>query len=213
MIGIVVGLEAEARLARRLPGAIRVAAGGGTAEGARRAAERLLAQGARGLISFGLAAGLSPDLLPGDVLVPRRVVIDGTFFHTDRRLCQTLGGVTEHDLLHSERIIATAEEKRRLFATTGCSALDMESGVVARAALAEARPFAVLRAVCDPADRSLPPASLVALSADGRIDVVRLLGSITRRPGQIGDLIILGRDAFAARDSLRRRIRLVGAGR
>ena len=150
MIGIVVGLGAEARIARRLGSHVEIAIGGGTADGARRAAERLLARGASGLISFGLAAGLAPDLAPGTVIVPRRVRVADATFATDSALNAALGGATPHDLLHSERVVVDAADKHRLYLASRCAALDMESGAVARAALAEARPFAVLRAVCDP---------------------------------------------------------------
>ncbi len=206
MIGIVVGMESEARLARRLPGEVEVAVGGGTPDGARRAAERLLARGATGLVSFGLAAGLSPDLPPGSLVVPRRVIVDGIALSTDRDLSRRLGGVTPHDLLHSERIVATAQDKQRLQQATRCAALDMESGAVARAALAEARPFAVLRAICDPAIRSLPPAALVALAPNGTIRLGQLIRSLARRPGQIASLTKLARDAARARRALLARI-------
>ncbi len=207
MIGIVVGLGAEARIARRLGTHVEIAIGGGTADGARRAAERLLARGASGLISFGLAAGLAPELAPGTVVVPRRVRIAETTFITDRALNAALGGATPHDLLHSERVVADAADKRRLHLASRCAALDMESGAVARAALAEARPFAVLRAVCDPASRSLPPAALVATTPDGRIALRPLLRSLVRRPEQIASLLRLALDAREARRALLDRIR------
>ncbi len=50
-LGVITGLEAEARLARRLG---RTEPGGGTPAGAEAAAERLVAAGATALISFGL---------------------------------------------------------------------------------------------------------------------------------------------------------------
>ena len=206
MLGVVVGLEAEARLARRFPGAVDVAVGGGTSDGARRAAERLLAAGARGLVSLGLAAGLSPDVAPGSLIVPRRVRVEGMPFPTDRDLCRLLGGMTPHDLLHSERIIASIHDKQRLHQTTRCAALDMESGAVARAALAEARPFAVLRAVCDPAWRALPPVALVSMSPMGKLALGRLLASLGRHPGQLTGLAVLARDAWLARQALGNRI-------
>lgn len=211
MIGVVVGLAAEGRIARRFQGDVEVAIGGGTADGARRAAERLLARGAKSLISFGLAAGLSPHLAAGAVVVPRRVVADGTTFTTDRGLSQLLGGATPHDLLHSERVVIAAHDKRRLHQESRCAALDMESGAVARAALAEARPFAVLRAICDPAGRSLPPAALVAMASNGDLEIGRLLRSLARQPLQISVLALLARDAFAARQALLRRVKTTGA--
>ncbi len=206
MIGIVVGLVAEARIARRLPGNVEVAVAGGTPEGARRAAERLLARGADGLVSFGVAAGLAPGLDAGTILVPRTVVADRSVFRTDPRLSDALGGATPHDLLHSERTVSGVDEKRMLYEIHGCAALDMESGVVARAALAEARPFAVLRAVCDPAGHALPPAALIALGPGGGIAIGRVAGSLLRRPSQLGALWALARDAAAARNALVARV-------
>jgi len=75
----------------------------------------------------------------------------------------------------------------------------MESGFVARAG----QPFAVLRVVCDDSKRDLPPAARDVL-AEGRISPLKLLRSLARRPGQIGDLMALGRDAKIARDEMAR---------
>jgi hopanoid-associated phosphorylase len=213
LIGIVVGLEAEARIARRFRLDVLVAVGGGSAEGARRAAERLLAQGATGLVSFGFAGGLSPDLAAGALVVPRRVMVDGRAFACDPGLGAQLGGFTPHDLLHSERVVATAGEKAALYRHSGCAAIDMESGALARAALAESRPFAVLRAVCDPAWQSLPPAALLAIAADGQVALGRVLRSVLNRPRQVTALIALARDSGRARRALRARVALVaGSG-
>jgi adenosylhomocysteine nucleosidase len=71
-------------------------------------------------------------------------------------------------------------------------------------------PFAVLRAVCDPADRNLPPAALVALSAKGRIALARVAISILFRPQQIPGLIALARDASRARRALVGRVNQIG---
>ena len=209
MIGIVVGLVAEGRIARTLPGNIEVAIGGGTSDGARRAAERLLERGATALVSFGLAAGLMPGLAAGTILVPGRVIAERSEFRTDPALCAALGGQTPHDMLHSERVVPGVEQKRLLFEAHGCAALDMESGAVARAALADAKPFAVLRAICDPAERALPPAALIALEPGGGIAVGRVGGSLLRRPSQFGALWLLARDARAARAALLLRVRAI----
>ena len=64
--GIVVGLQAEARIARRL--GWPVAVGGGTASGAADAVQRLIASGATAVVSIGLAGGLDPALRPGAIL-------------------------------------------------------------------------------------------------------------------------------------------------
>jgi adenosylhomocysteine nucleosidase len=87
----------------------------------------------------------------------------------------------------------------------------MESGAVARVAARHGLPFAVLRAICDPAERDLPPASLTALDDRGRIQPMALLRSLARNPAQIGALIRVGRDAALARRALLARVEAAGA--
>ena len=208
-LGIVVGLAAEARIARRFGG--RVAIGGGTSEGARRAALGLAESGAAALLSFGLAGGLDPALRPGDVLVPRGVLVGGRRFETDPALCRLLGGATPHVLLGGERIVAATADKQMLWRTTGCAAVDLESAAVAEVASDKNLPFAVLRAVCDPAGRAVPSAALAALDAGGAVALGRVLVSVGRRPGQLAALLALARDAVRARRALLRHLARIGA--
>jgi adenosylhomocysteine nucleosidase len=203
-IGVVVGLRAEARIARRL--GWPVAVGGGTPGGADRAARALIADGARALVSFGLAGGLSSALRPGDVLVPEAVLVEGVQVSCDTALAAQLGGMTPHRLLAGIAIAATAVDKDRLWRTTGAHAIDLESGAVARVAMAEKLPFAVLRAICDPAERNLPPAARLALDQAGVIGVWRVLFATVRQPGQIFGLLALAADAAAARRALHQRV-------
>jgi adenosylhomocysteine nucleosidase len=204
-LGIVTGLAAEARLARPLG---LVEAGGGTPEGAEAAAGRLAARGAAGLISFGLAGGLDPSLRPGAVVVPVDVLEGARRYPTDVALSSRLGGAAG-TLLAAGHVVTEAAAKAALFATTGASAVDLESGAVARVAARHGLPFAVLRAVCDPAGRTLPAAALVALDEGGAIVVLRVALAVLRRPGQIPALIALARDAAAARRALLDRVRLI----
>ncbi len=203
-IGAVVGLTAEARIARRRFPLVEV--GGGTPDGAEAAALRAIAKGARALVSFGLAGGLDPLLRPGATIVPETVATEGQQIDTDPDLNELLGGATPHALLGGGFIAATAAAKQHLFVATGCAAIDLESGSVARVALAHGLPFAVLRTICDPADRDLPPAALCALTDNGAIGLLRVLGSLLRHPGQIPALLALGRDAQAARRALLARV-------
>ena len=199
-IGVVVGLTTEARIARRF--FARVEIGGGTALGAEAAVRRLIGQGVGALVSFGLAGGLDPLLRPGAVIVPDAVVTQGRSMATDPALNLLLGGETAHTLLGADGIAATVVAKQYLFVATSCAAIDLESGAVARAGL----PFAVLRAICDPAERDLPPAALSALSDAGAIGFLRVIGSVVARPGQLPALLALGRDAAAARRALVARV-------
>lgn len=225
MIGIVVGLAAEARIARKL--GTQVAVGGGGAAGAAHAAAQLIAGGASALISFGLAGGLDPACRPGDILVPSHVLVDGNPIGCDATLSRRLachqsrwsqpdrtvtrlGPSHPQMLLAGSVVVADRMEKARLHALTGAAALDLESGAVALAALRHGLPFAVLRAICDPAARNLPPAAMIALDAQGGIQPGRIIRSLLRQPGQINGLLRLANDARQARTSLLSRVREIG---
>jgi adenosylhomocysteine nucleosidase len=102
--------------------------------------------------------------------------------------------------------VASVEEKRRLRKQTGAAAVDLESGAVGQVASAHGIPFAVLRSICDPADRALPPAALAALGLRGEIEVWRVLISIVAHPGQLPALFELAAAAAAAKRSLAERV-------
>lgn len=198
---LLVGFAAEARVAR-LSG-WRVAIGGGTTLGAAHAAQQMIASGAAGIVSFGLAGGLDPALQPGTLIVAEAVAAHGRVWPTDTTLNAYLGGTTGHICLGFDRAVASIDEKRRLNHETGAAAVDMESGALAAAALEARIPFAVVRAICDPANRALAPAALVALDTAGRLTVTRMAMSILISPRQVPSLLKLARDAAAARRALR----------
>ena len=210
MLAIITGLTAEAQIARRLGFPVR--AGGGTPEGAEWAAEAMVAAGAKALLSFGLIGGLDPALKPGDIVVPHAVVENGRIRPTCAKLSAVLGEATRGMILAHTEIVATAAEKAALAKATLCHAVDLESGAVARVAERHKLPFAVLRAVCDDAHRSLPPAASAALSKRGAIAITRVAISILGNPRQIPSLIALGRDAGRAREALLRRVHQIGFG-
>ena len=203
-IGIVVGLKAEEKIARPLGWPIAI--GGGRAEGAVYAVHTLIARGADALVSFGLAGGLDPVLRPGSILVPKAVHLDGHILPCDAALSARVGGPTDHLLLAGDTLLDTADAKRRVWHAIAAHAIDLETAAVVRAALAHGLPFAVLRAVCDPANASLPPAARAALDIDGGIGLWRVLQSLIRQPRQIPDLLALARDADTARRALKQRV-------
>ena len=208
-IGVVVGLAMEARPARPLGGVI--AAGGGTAEGAETAAEALAAGGVSALVSFGLAGGLDPRLKPGHVLIPRAVLAAGQTWPADRALARLLGGPTIELMLGEGAAVASAAAKHQLWRTTGAAAVDLESGAVARVAARHDLPFAALRAVCDPAARTLPRAALEALDAEGRVRKMRLLAFVLLHPADLPGLVALAADSALAFRALAERTKRIGA--
>ncbi len=187
---IVVGLEAEAKIARILSPNVAIGAPNFTTPPA-------------AILSFGLAGGLDPTLRPGTIIIPTHVRSNSTNYPATPSL---LGGATHDTLLASDTIIATASAKRALYHETNAAAVDMESGAVAKTATAAGIPFAVLRAICDPADRTLPPAALLALNSNGRINATRILASLLANPTQIAALLALARDAAKARRALLHRV-------
>lgn len=161
-------------------------------------------------MSFGLAGGLDPALAPGAILVPPAVTLDANRWDADAALMEWLGGPTAGSIHGGGHIVATAAAKAALHASTGAVAVDLESAAVARAALQHALPFAVLRAVCDPASRDLPHAALVALDGAGTIRGWRVASAVLSRPWEIPALIGLARDAARGRRALVTRVRALG---
>lgn len=193
-------MAAEARIAARFGYPVR--AGCGTPRGAADAANSLLGQGVNALVSFGFAGGLDPALRPGAIVIPASVLSEGVLYQTDRDLAERFGGLTGHCLMAGTGIAADAATKRHLRATTQAHAIDLESGSVARVALAHGLPFVVVRAICDPAEASLPPAALLPLDRRGRVNLSRLPGCLLRQPSQLPALLRLASDAARARRAL-----------
>lgn len=193
-LGFVVGLDQEALLVSRWGTA---AIGGGTYDGALRAAEVLVGQGVTALISYGVAGGLDPDLAPGTLLAASEVMTDGTVIKANLMPA----GVRQVRMLGARDVVGTVADKAALWTSTAAACVDLESGAVALTARQHRLPFGALRAICDPAQRTLPPAAMTALE-DGAIQFRRVVWSLLRRPWQLGGLLRLGNDARVARNAL-----------
>lgn len=204
-IGVLVGMQSEAKLARHLyPAAIE--ASGATKEGAKAALHRLIAANVTSIVSFGFAAGLDPLIKAGTILLPNVIHVEGKDYLSDPALRLKLGSerskVKLGALLHSDEIITSAIEKQKLFEKTGCVSVDMESGIVAKYCHEHHISFAVLRVVCDSASRDLPPLACMALSHDGKLNTSKMIKNLMTNPGQISSLIKLGVDAGIAHRQL-----------
>jgi len=224
---VVTGMAFEARIARG-DGSDRVeVVYAARADLLERALSAAVARGAAGIISFGTAGGLAPDLEPGALIVADAV--DGPFgrLHTDREWTErivaavnsagTPGGVAARPRRGSMAAVAapliTAGDKRALHGSTGALAVDMESHIAGATAAAHGLPFAVCRAVVDPAWRTLPPAATAGLRDDGSTALGPILRELLRQPSQLGALLRLAADARAARAALVQARRAMGEGR
>ncbi len=183
------------------------AANAGTA--ARRVFDRSPAAAA---LSVGVAAGLSPHLRSGDVLVGDRVILaretatapasfpsDPALQEWALRLLRRSGDRHEcGGIVTVERIILSAEEKRRLAAQSGAIAADMESAAIAAAATARAIPFLAIRVILDPAHEDLTIAFERFLDRRGEPRWLNLSLYLLGHPLSLPSLIGLGLRTRAA---------------
>lgn len=167
---------------------------------ARAGAERLLARGVDGLVSWGTAGALHADYSPGAMIVFESVVNDaGRCYPSDARWRRAM--LMSLAPLHAvaargysaPHAAASVAAKAALHARTGCAAVDMESAAVAALADTAGVPFIALRVVVDPADFQIPHCALHGLRDDGRAHVAAILKSLARRPQDLPPLLRLAR--------------------
>ncbi len=167
-----------------------------------------LARRPAGIVSFGLAGGLDPALKAGELVIGSAVNGIAADAAWAARLTAALPGARLGAMASGEAMVATPAAKAALFGETGAVAADMESHLIAGAGI----PFAILRAVSDPADRALPRAAQVGLRADGEPDIGAVLKALVADPRQLAALIRTAREAGAAFRSLRDARHLLGPG-
>jgi adenosylhomocysteine nucleosidase len=175
-----------------------------------------IGRGASGIISFGIAGGLAPNLVAGNWIVASGIRNGTNVIATDRAWTQSLLEAIP-DAIHAEVVGVDALlmgpiEKARVHARTGAVAVDMESHIAAEIAFEHRIPFAACRIIIDAAHRTLPPAAAVGLRQNGTPDVLAVLYSVLQKPGQLPDLIRTAIDARRAHRALRLGRKRLGAG-
>jgi adenosylhomocysteine nucleosidase len=208
-----VGLAFEARIASG-PGVVVVC----------RNTERKIAsslndaikRGCRSIISFGVAGGLAPHLLPGNWVVASSVIDAHQTHQTDKiwseKMLKMIPGASHAPIVGADTVITHPVAKRRMHATTGAAVVDMESHLAARLALAHGLNFAAVRVVIDPAHRTVPPAALAGMLPGGRTNVAAVMLDLMVRPSQLPELLRIAVDAYAARRALLRAGQMLGPG-
>jgi adenosylhomocysteine nucleosidase len=210
---IVVGMAFEARIASSL--GVPVICGG---DGKTLAATltHAMAAGSSGLISFGVAGGIAPALRPGTCVIASAVIDHDCVRQADARWAQRLArlipGSVSGAILGVPEPIAHSAAKHALHARTGALAIDMETHVVARTAAQHGVPFAAIRVVVDPAERTIPRSALAGSRPDGTIDPLAVMRSLARYPRDLVGLIRMSFDTRAARATLVRGRDLLGPG-
>ena len=209
-LGVVTGLAREAGCLRRAGAAelLMVRAAAGRPDEAAAAARAMVAHGASGLVSFGVAGGLDPSLGAGVVVIASSVIgPDGGAVPVHEPWAKALmridGAFDSGAVVGSDEPVMTALEKRRLFRRYGALAVDMESHAVAGVARDAGIPFAAIRAIGDPAGRSVPRAALAGLMPDGTTRALPVLAGLLRRPRDLAGIWRLARETNRALAALR----------
>jgi adenosylhomocysteine nucleosidase len=207
----VVGLAFEAKIAAA-PGVLAICRGPMT-----HTAELLQAAvrgGCGSIISFGVAGGLAPDLLPGDCIVASAVMDHATSRPTDPMwsgsLLEAIPNVRCGPIIGVNQVVVDPQRKKELHARTGAVAVDMESHLVARLAALNGLSFAAVRVIVDPAHRLVPSTAVLAMASDGATDFSAMFYELWEQPSQIVSLLRLAADIYAARAALLRLRRVVG---
>lgn len=164
------------------------------------------------VISWGLCGGLDPQLRPGDLILGAEVVSDDSAVRTDKavtsslaqRLADAGARVVIERMAAADAPVLTAGAKAELRRAAGAAAVDMESLTAGRFALEQRVPFAILRAVADPAERDLPPLVLKAVDSYGRINARALVRGLIGSPRQLAAFTAAAFDSRVAFRALNR---------
>lgn len=208
---IVVGLAFEARIAAGR-GICVICGGDGRNLAARLTAAiaeaRATFRECPGIISFGVAGGLAPQLRPGDCIIGSAVLSGSNRMSTHKiwsqSLLQTFPNAVSGTILGVSAPVCQPRDKRALYVNTGAIAVDMESHIVAAVGAAHGLPMAAMRVITDPAERALPASAVAAMRPDGTSNIGAMIRSVLTTPRELPALFQTALDAFAARATLLR---------
>ena len=164
------------------------------------------------ILSVGFGGALSDELATGDLVVSRRLYVEGegTFFESDPCLMELAREVLDGpgrpryfvaDALTVPHVVTAAEKARLASATPGWVA-SMEDYWIGKAAAAHGIAFLSVRAVLDTASQELP-AFVAELGNKMPIgQVLRLVANVILRPQDLPRIVKLSKQAKVAQDSL-----------
>jgi adenosylhomocysteine nucleosidase len=169
----------------------------------------------QGLVSFGFAGGLAPEIAPGTVIIGAEVVHeDGSDRSAvaSRDLVEQFTAAAAAEglpmqqgkLVTSASIVSDPTSKAALRNKSEACAVDMETLGIAKAAEEAGLPWVAVRAIVDSAIDTLPLACHTILREDGHVATKRLLWLICRSPLLLRHILRLAGDTAIARRHLSR---------
>jgi adenosylhomocysteine nucleosidase len=174
-------------------GAIVVCAGMGASRAALAVQAAMSLRPITALFSVGLAGACDPSLRVGEI-VRAGVVVDT---QTGERFSNS----QFQQVVVSAADIASVDEKRRLFASYGASAVDMEAATVARLAQAQGVDFRAIKAISDEATFELQELARFA-THDGQFRETAFAMHAAVRPGMWRKLVQLAGNGKRAVEAL-----------
>jgi len=133
------------------------------------------------VLTCGFAGGLNPVHPVG------RVLFDDALAGSFRNRLTPSGAVAGR-FTHSDRILVTATEKRKLFETSGADAVEMESSAIVAACRERGLPVMVVRVISDAATEDLPLDFNRFTRPDGSLSMPQLLLGIAKSPAAVPKL-------------------------
>jgi len=214
-LGIVTGLKFEADIIRKTGKSQNLthsyASVAGRQERAYEEALSFVEKGARGLISFGIAGGLTDDVPVGTLVLATEIYCgQGGVYKTDPKWRRGLSGLLSDiipikgPMVSLPYALETEAQKRGAHSETGAIGVDMESFGVARAAKETGVPFIVIRSISDGASDLLPECVVPAMGPEGQIMLGPVFSGLLKKPGDIPHLIGFGFKTRRANATLRR---------
>lgn len=212
MLGVVTGLKSEAKVLRGLE--VACISVGGKAATAPDKIAALIAAGATGLVSFGIAGALHPDLRTGDVIVADAVTEEGgrtwlshaawsrALAPSDHAWDGDPGSVRQGAILGLDRLLSSPAEKADAHLQSAALAIDMESHHVARAAAEHNIPFIAIRAISDRAGETLPACLADFVNEEGGTRMSAVFAALISRRVRLGELLATGRASRRAHQAL-----------
>jgi len=153
------------------------------------------------VVLAGVAGSLRPSVPSGEAVEIASIVDeDATMEFVPRRLT-TLPRVR---CISVHAPLATVEAKREEAARNRADIVDMESAAFAREAIARQWRWSVVRGISDGADESLPSGVDGWTDERGKTRLLRVAGSLARRPWMVRAVTQLGARSFLAMDAVQR---------
>ncbi|MCK5924460.1 MAG: phosphorylase [Methylococcales bacterium] len=174
-----------------------------------KAANTLLSKDVKGLVSWGCAGALAPNLTSGDLLFPEKIitaagetldVCSDWLTHIKKNLPIVHRSVI---LLESLHLIESPEAKQQLHEKTQAVAVDMESAAIVQCAQKAGMHSLVIRTISDAVALRSPSVIAQSINAEGEVEQDKLLRSLLTHPQQLPALIKVGFHFQAAKNKLK----------